>query len=155
MRVCRPVPFGPPGARRTAGHGRCLAACAPGGTGDLVAFWLGADHSIRQVYPEDERESPRLAAGQRLRRLGLRIDPGSEGTERLLVLAAPMRRGQEASDFRFLEQAPLARLRHAADPDLQALFDACFADYAARGDAAPALPAERLALQLFTFQVGP
>lgn len=122
---------------------------------DLSAFWLGADHSIRQVYPQDSRESPRLPAGARLRRLGLGIDPGSDGAERLLVLMVPMRQGQDVSDFRFLEQSPLSRLRGAGDPVLQALLDACFADYALRGDAAPALPAERLGLQLFTFQVRP
>lgn len=122
---------------------------------DFAAFWLGADQSIRQVYPQDSRESPRLPAGARLRRLGLGIDAGSDGTERLLVLMVPMRRGQDVSDFRFLEQSPLARLRSAGDPVLQALLDACFADYALRGESAPALPAERLGLQLFTFQVRP
>ena len=122
---------------------------------DLAAFWLGADQSIVQVYPQDRRESPRLPAGAPLRPLGLRVDPGSAGIERLLVLAVPMRRNQEASDFRFLEQGPLGRVRGAVDPALQALLDACFADYAARGDATPALPAERLGLQVFTFQVRP
>ena len=78
---------------------------------DFVAFWLGSDQSIRQVYPDDERDSPRLAAGERLRRAGMEIDPGSTGVERLLVLTVPMRRGSEAADFRFLEQSPLSRLR--------------------------------------------
>ena len=122
---------------------------------DLAAFWLGADQGIVQVYPQDRRESPRLPAGAPLRPLGLRIDPGSAGTERLLVLTLPMRRGQEASDFAFLQQTPLARVRGATDPALQALLDACFADHAARGEAAPALPPERLGMQLFTFQIRP
>jgi len=122
---------------------------------DLAAFWLGADSSIKQVYPQDSGESPRLPGRTALRQLGLRVDPGSDGTERLLVLMVPMRPRQEVSDFRFLEQSPLSRVRGASDPVLQALLDACFADYRARGDAAPALPAERLGLQLFTFQVRP
>jgi len=122
---------------------------------DFSAFWLGADQSIRQVYPQDLRESPRIAAGERIRRIGLAVDSHSIGTERLLVLAVPMRRGQDVSDFRFLEQSPLERHRGAADPDLQALFDACFADYRVRGSSAHAVNADRLTMQVYTFQVRP
>lgn len=122
---------------------------------DLAAFWLGADQSIRQVYPADRRDSARLPGGARFRPRAWRIDPGTEGTERLLVLMMPMKKTQEVSDFRFLEQSPLSRLRSAGDPALQALLDACFADYAVRGEAAPALPAEQLGLRLFTFQIRP
>jgi len=122
---------------------------------DLAVFWLGADHGIVQVYPRDKRDSSRLDAGAPLKRFALGVNPGSRGTERLLVLSAPMRTLNETSDFRFLEQSPLTRLRGAADPDLQALFDACFADYASRGSAAPALPADRLGMQVFTFEVKP
>jgi hypothetical protein len=122
---------------------------------DVAIFWLGSDSAVRQVYPRDRRETPRLAAGERLRRFGLQIDPGSRGTERLLVLSAPMRAGREASDFRFLEQSPLNRLRGSDDSELQALLDACFADHRLRGDAAPALPPQRLRMQVFTFQIDP
>ncbi len=120
---------------------------------DVAIFWLGSDHAIRQVYPYDPRETPRLAAGERLRRLGLEIDPGSRGTERLLVLSVPMRAGREVTDFRFLEQSPLERLRSSGDAEMQALLDACFADHRQRGDAAPAVPAQRLRMHVFTFQV--
>lgn len=119
---------------------------------DMVAFWLGADQSIRQIYPEDTRDASRLAAGSPLRRAGWSVDEQSDGIERLLILSVPMRRGQEAADFRFLEQSPLARLRGAVDTDLQALLDACFADHRARGDA-PALPTERLGMQVYTFRI--
>jgi len=123
---------------------------------DVAAFWLAADQGIRRLFPMDARDSSRLAAGEPLRPVGLRIDPGSAGTERLLVLSLPMRRGHEANDFRFLEQSPLARLRGSDDADLLALFDACFADYRSRaGGASPALPVERLGMQVFTFRIGP
>lgn len=122
---------------------------------DIAVFWLGADHSIAQVYPRDKRDSSRLDAGARLQRFALGVNPGSRGTERLLVLSVPMKALHETSDFRFLEQGPLTRLRSAADPALQALLDACFADYANRGNAAPALPADRLGVQVFTFEVKP
>jgi hypothetical protein len=122
---------------------------------DMVAFWLGFDQSIRRIYPEDARDAPRLAAGDRLRRAGWSVDERSEGMERLLILSVPMRRGQEAADFRFLEQSPLSRLRGAVDADLQALFDACFADHRTRGDASPALPPERLGMQVYTFRITP
>jgi hypothetical protein len=122
---------------------------------DTAAFWLGSDQSIQQVYPRDARESPRIAGGDRMTRIGLGVDSRSTGTERLLIVTVPMRPGREVSDFRFLEQAPLSRLRGAADPDLQALFDACFADYRMRGSSAAALPAERLGMQAFTFEVRP
>ncbi len=122
---------------------------------DMVAFWLGADQSIRRIYPEDARDAPRLAVGDRLRRAGWSVDERSEGMERLLILSVPMRRGQEAADFRFLEQSPLSRLRGAVDADLQALLDACFADHRARGDTSPALPTERLGMQVYTFRITP
>lgn len=122
---------------------------------DLAAFWLSADQSIRRLFPLDARDTPRLGSGERLRPFGVRIDPGSAGTERLLVLSMPMRRGHEASDFRFLEQSPLARLRGDVDTELQALFDACFADYRSRGEATAALPVEQLGMQMFSFRIGP
>lgn len=122
---------------------------------DLAVFWLGADQGVRRIFPLDARDSPRLAAGERLRPIGIRIDPGSAGTERLLVLSMPMRRGHEARDFRFLEQPPLARLRGADDADLQALLDACFADYRLRSSAAPVLPAEQLGMRAFAFRIEP
>ncbi len=122
---------------------------------DMVAFWIGADQSIRRLYPEDRRDNARLAPGDRLRRSGWVIEPGSEGTERLLVISAPMRRGREAADFRSLEQPALGRLRGAIDPGLQALFDACVADSGARGAAAPAPAPDRLGLQVFTFRITP
>lgn len=120
---------------------------------DMVAFWLGADQSIRRIYPEDRRDASRLAHGDRIRRSGWAIVPDSDGIERLLVISVPMRRGREAADFRALEQPALGRLRGEVDPDLQALFDACFADYRARGDAAPAIAPDQMSLQVFTFRI--
>jgi Caspase domain len=120
---------------------------------DLVAFWLGGDQSITRVYPTDRRDVPRLAAGESLRRARWRVANDSEGTERLLVITMPMRRGHEAADFRFLEQSPLGRLRGAVDADLQALLDACLADWRTRGDAAPAPPSELLSMQIYTFRI--
>ncbi len=121
---------------------------------DLVAFWLGADQSIARIYPVDRRDVPRLAAGQPLRRAAWSVDDDSEGTERLLVITMPMRRANEAADFRFLEQSPLTRLRGATpDADLQALLDACLADYRSRGDPTPAPAAQALSMQVYTFRI--
>lgn len=64
-----------------------------------------------------------------------------------------MARSREAMDFRFLEQSPLSRLRGHTDSDLQALADACFADYRTRGASSPALPRERLGMQVYTLNV--
>ena len=121
---------------------------------DFAAFWLGADLSIKQIYPLDSRDGARLSAGASVRRFRVQIDPGIAGTERILVITMPMARGREASDFRFLEQSPLARIRSGTDPELQALIDACFSDYAARGAVSPALPAERLRMRVYSFDVG-
>jgi uncharacterized caspase-like protein len=122
---------------------------------DFAAFWVSADHGIRQVYPEDKRDSPRLNAGQGTKPILLGIDPGSNGTEQLVVLSSPMRPGRESTDFKFLEQSPLARLRGASDPELQALVDACFADHMRRGDGEPTPLADRLGMQVFAFQIRP
>lgn len=122
---------------------------------DFAAFWVGADHGIRQVYPQDKRDSPRLNAGETGRQFLLGVDPGSSGMEQLVVLSSPMRPGRESTDFRFLEQGPLSRVRAASDPELQALLDACFADHVHRGDAAPVPPADRLGLQVFAFRIRP
>jgi uncharacterized caspase-like protein len=122
---------------------------------DFAAFWVGADHGIRQVYPQDKRDSPRLNGSERPRQFLLGIDPDSNGLEQLVVLSSPMRPGRESNDFKFLEQGPLARVRGASDPELQALLDACFADHLHRGEAAPALPRERLWMQLYTFRLEP
>ncbi len=121
---------------------------------DLVVFWLGADQSITRIYPVDRRDVPRLAAGQPLRRAAWSIDDDSGGTERLLIITMPMRRASEVADFRFLEQSPLARLRGSTtDTDLQALLDACLADYRSRGDTIPAPATRALSMQVYTFRI--
>ncbi len=126
---------------------------------DVSLFWLGADQSIRRVFPSFVGESARLAAGERLPPLGVHILAGTSGIERLLVLSVPMQHQQEVADFAFLTQPPVGRLRSASDPtlqaSLQALWDACCAGHTTRGAALPALPPERLGMQVFTFDVRP
>jgi len=122
---------------------------------DLSIFWVGADASIRRVFPEDARASVRLDPGAAFGPVGLAINAGAQGTDRLLVLSHPAEAAQPSTDFRFLAQGPAAAARTAVDPGLQALYDACFADHLQRGDQTPAPPAERLGLRAYTFQIRP
>lgn len=123
---------------------------------DLTLLLLDGDHGVSVRYPLNPDESNRLEPSATLVIPDMTVRTRTSGTERLVLVWVEMAKHRERRDFSFLEQAPLQRVRgrDAADPALQALLDACFADQLTRSEL-PTLPAETLGMQVHTLQVVP
>ena len=123
---------------------------------DLTLLLLDGDHGVSVRYPLNPEESNRLEGGATLVIRDMTVRTRTVGTERLVLVWSEMGKHRERRDFSFLEQRPLQRVRGRteADPALQALLDACFADQLTRGET-PAIPAETLGMLVHTLQVVP
>jgi hypothetical protein len=123
---------------------------------DLTVLVLDADHGITVRFPLDYGESNRIESGDEREIGDMTVNKRTTGTERLVLVWADMRKHRERRDFSFLQQSPLGRVRGAGnDAELQALIDACFADHLTRSEGVPALPADSLGMQVFSFSVRP
>jgi Caspase domain len=139
------------------GDGLMLRIHNPGPVAvDLTLLLLDGDHGVSVRYPLNPGESNRLEPKATRVITDMTVRTRTSGTERLVLVWVEMAKHRERRDFSFLEQAPLQRVRgrDAADPALQALLDACFADQLTRGEL-PTLPAETLGMQVLTLQVVP
>ena len=124
---------------------------------DLTVLYVDAAHGIKALYPHPRGSSNRIEAGDSLTLLA-RIDAGTTGRERLLLIAVAVVPGQgERQDFSFLEQDGLDSARSGMVRDgvaglfAQAAFGAG-RRATARGTTMPALP-EGLQIEILTLDV--
>lgn len=124
---------------------------------DLTVLYVDAAHGIKALYPYPRGSSNRIEAGDSLT-LVARIDAGTTGRERLLLIAVAVAPGQgERQDFSFLEQDGLDGARSGLVRDgvaglfAQAAFGAG-RSATARGTPMPA-PPEGLQIEVLTLDV--
>jgi hypothetical protein len=137
------------------GDGVRLQVRNPGpGAADVCVLLLDAAHGVSVLYPRKAGESNRLEPQAGFTLPDLTVNGRTLGLERLLLMWTPMRTQRPPRECSALQQPALDRVRGGpADDDLQALYDAVFADQLTRAGAVPALPADMLGLRAFSFRV--
>jgi hypothetical protein len=129
---------------------------------DVTLLYLDSKYGVDVMYPTEPGASNRVEPGGRSAPVELDVTDTSFGTERLAVIAVEPRRLEDRADYSFLAQGPLASetLTRAAGRGADAaageqMFrDAGFADFATRG-LAPAAPPANTGMQVFSWQVVP